>query len=184
MVEPIKLGSTLDIARIAMRERLVREYAWAIPNDAALEAVSAHGPIVEIGAGNGYWAHELRARSVDVIAYDPHPYQEGEYADLGALGRVDRRDWGEVLEGDQTAAADHPDRSLMICWPSYDLPWAGEALALYAGDTVIYVGEGGGGCTGDDSFHDLLYSGFKVETRVDIPNYFGIRDDLAVWRRQ
>lgn len=57
------------------RRRLVNKYSWAIPNDAALEAIAALGPIVEMGSGAGYWASLLRERGVDVVAYDAKPYR-------------------------------------------------------------------------------------------------------------
>lgn len=52
---------------------LRRRYAWAVPNERALEVIAERSPggVVEIGAGGGYWAMELQRRGVDVIAYDP-----------------------------------------------------------------------------------------------------------------
>ena len=45
----------------------------AAPNSAALSLLAARAPLVEIGAGTGYWAAILRRRSVDVLAYDLNP---------------------------------------------------------------------------------------------------------------
>jgi hypothetical protein len=37
-----------------------RKYAWAIPDERAIRAMYQYGPIVEIGAGKGYWGYLLR----------------------------------------------------------------------------------------------------------------------------
>ena len=39
----------------------------------ALALLAARAPLVEVGAGTGYWAAALRRRGVDVLAYDLNP---------------------------------------------------------------------------------------------------------------
>lgn len=39
----------------------------------ALDALAERAPLLEIGAGLGYWAAALRARGVSVHAVDSHP---------------------------------------------------------------------------------------------------------------
>jgi hypothetical protein len=36
----------------------------------ALAAIARYAPIVEMGAGTGYWARCLRERGIDAVAYD------------------------------------------------------------------------------------------------------------------
>ena len=164
-----------------------RRYAWAIPNDAALRTIADHAPVVEIGAGGGYWAGLLRARSVDVLAYDIDP--DGGPDPDGHPGWHDGRRWSQVLPGDHTAVQQHPDRTLLLIWPSYNEPWTDQVLDLYTGDTVIYVGEGPGGCTGTDRMHDLLGQTGEGDARfaevaeVDIPQWAGLHDRLTVHQR-
>lgn len=177
-------------------------YSWAIPDEAALTTIAEYGPIVEIGAGGGYWAKQLRDRGVDVIAYDPDP-GGGHYSRNDAKGWHDGTRWSEVLLGDHTAVAAHRDRSLLLVWPSYDDPWTDKVLDLYEGDTVIYVGEGSGGCTGTSRMHTLLgdppycWHGdvdeectcsseparFSEVRSVEIPQWAGIHDTLRVFKR-
>lgn len=54
------------------RAELVRRYAWAVPDAAAIAALAARSPLVEIGAGTGYWARLLAAAGADIIAYDDY----------------------------------------------------------------------------------------------------------------
>ena len=42
-------------------------------NSAALSLLAARAPLVEVGAGTGYWAAALRRRGIDVLAYDLNP---------------------------------------------------------------------------------------------------------------
>jgi hypothetical protein len=44
--------------------------SWSVPTPAALEALGALSPLVELGAGNGLWAGLLRQRGADVLAFD------------------------------------------------------------------------------------------------------------------
>jgi len=37
-------------------EPLVEQYAWAVPDDKALNILQEFSPLVELGAGKGYWA--------------------------------------------------------------------------------------------------------------------------------
>ena len=53
-----------------LRAALIREYAFAVPGEEALTCIARHAPIVEIGAGSGYWARCLRERGVDVVVAD------------------------------------------------------------------------------------------------------------------
>lgn len=158
------------------RAAFVQKYAWAIPDEKAVSIIAAHGPIVEIGAGTGYWSYLLRQVGADVVAYDVAPYKNGWCNS--------EKGWTEVLVGGTEKAAAHPDRALFLCWPPYGSPMAREALEAYikaGGTTVIYVGELGG-CTGDEEFHELLD---RVGTLVDghnIPSWLGINDELMVYR--
>lgn len=197
-LEPVDFGTEISFDALNIRRRLTAEYAWAIPTEEALEAIAAQGPIVEIGAGNGYWAWLLQQRGVDIIAFDPMPYEEGHYIEVGPVkpgkldegealeleekNRVYRRKWADVEEGGHTLVADHPDRALFICWPSNALSWAAQALAVYEGETVIYIGEWRG-CTADEDFHDLLERDFVEVARVVIPRFLFINDDLTIWKR-
>ena len=159
------------------RHDMVDRYGWAIPTDEAVAAIAAHGPIVEIGAGRGFWAYLLRKAGADVVADDIRPRG-------GSHWHPEHREpWTPVAYGGVRKAADHPDRTLFLCWPPYNRPMARGALRRYRGDTVAYVGEGPGGCTGDDAFHDALEADWSEVERVDLPQWLGIHDDLTIYRR-
>src|SRR5579883_1374914 len=60
-------------AVLSLRRFYIQKYAHAIPTNTALTAIADFAPIIEIGAGTGYWAFLLRRRGVDIICYDRHP---------------------------------------------------------------------------------------------------------------
>lgn len=152
-----------------VRYDLVKEYSWAIPNDEAIDVLVEESPIIEVGAGNGYWAYLADEDGADVVAFDMDPWEA---------------EWFPVLEGDICEILNYQDRSLFLCWPPYDNPMAADALDLYTGDTVIYVGEGRGGCTGDSDFHFKLQKEFGLADEIiDIPVWEGIHDRMYVFRR-
>jgi hypothetical protein len=166
-----------EINALVARRTLCLTYAWAVPDERALAALAALGPIVEIAAGGGYWARLLRERGVDVVAYDLQPRSNWWVG----------RSWARVDEADASAAGDHPDRALFLCWPPYDKPVARDALKAYlraGGRSVAYVGEHEGGCCADSWFFRLLERRFVCEQELAIPQWPGIHDYLSIWRRR
>jgi hypothetical protein len=153
-----------------LRDAMRREYAYAIPTQEALEEIAAHGPVVEIGAGSGYWAM-LLSQLTDVVAYDTGAWRF-------------TKKWFEVNRGGPKKVRDHHDRTLFLCWPPYNTPMAVKTLKLYRGDIVAFVGEGNGGCTaGDDFFEQLEREWSEVQT-VWIPQWNHIHDYLSIWKRR
>jgi hypothetical protein len=88
----------------------------------------------------------------------------------------------KVGKADAEIAAQHPDRTLFLCWPPYGQDVASRALRSYQGDTVIYVGDEGLSAATPE-FYDELEAGFTKERVVDIPQWPGIEDRLEIWRR-
>lgn len=159
------------------RYRYTYKYAWAIPRKAALEAIAKYSPIVEVGAGSGYWAKLLNDMGVDIIAYDSD--SKTHYGS----GTKHHSPWFEVREGTESVAKNHPDRALLLCWPPYATKMAVNCLKIYKGDTVLFIGEWDG-CTGDESFFKLLENKFEREEVVDLPVWLGLHDALYVYRRK
>jgi hypothetical protein len=157
----------------------VRRYAFAVPTDGALATLARYGPIVELGAGTGYWAFLLRRRGVVCTAYDLAPPDRRPNPN-----RFQPLTWTYVEQGDVDKVAAHSDRALFLCWPSYREPFASRALAAYAGTTLLYIGESAGGHTADDAFFAQLDTGWLRVEQVALPNWPGTHDALTVYRRR
>lgn len=159
---------------LAEREQFAREYAWAIPNADAIETIIEYDPILEVGAGRGYWAHLVSEAGGEILATDDSPPVEDD---------LWHPVWGASA---QAVVTDYPERTLMLVWPTHESSWPTAALGAYrsaGGHTVIYVGEGRGGCTADERFHQMLHDEWCLAETVAIPTYLGIHDRLEVWTR-
>ena len=162
------------------RHELVTKYSWAVPWHGALEVIAAHAPILEIGAGTGYWVYLLRQMGVDVLAYDAEPPFEKENVNTWHHGG---QIWTAVFKAGSFAAGCDPTRALFLCWPPYDNSMAMDCLNRYQGNVIIYIGENGG-CTGTEEFQKALDERFDMVARADIPQYEGIHDFLMLYYRK
>jgi hypothetical protein len=161
-----------EVLAMRARQHLVEWYAWAIPDERALELVGATGEVVEVGAGGGYWAAMLRGRGVRVHAYDRAPGRNYQV----------KRLWSAVERGGASAAGRHPEATLLLCWPPYDRPFASLALERYrraGGGRLVYIGEHGG-CTADETFQATIDELTPVAEH-SIPQWPGIHDYLSVY---
>jgi hypothetical protein len=167
-----------------VRHRLVAKYAWAIPNEEALETIAKYGPIVEIGAGNGYWAFLLRSMGVEVKAFDLQTNLKANRFFEPTRDRDEPKHWTKVEQGGSEKAQQYSDHSLFLCWPPYGDEMAVNTLKAYSGDTLIYVGEGYYGCTADKSFFEYLEEDWERIEFVSIPTWAIVGDCLSVYRRK
>lgn len=138
------------------RDELLMRFGFVVPDATALLLIAVHSPagVVEVGAGTGYWARLLHERDVDVVAYDlaPPPSTDNPWF-------AGQQPWFPVEAGDEQIVARHPERTLLLVWPTRNEDWAADAAQLHlaqGGQRLVYVGEPPGGRTGDARLHALL----------------------------
>lgn len=155
------------------RRELVEEYSWAVPNDEVIQRIVEFGHIIEMGAGSGYWTNLLRDAGADVEAYDIDPPDDT---------------WTEVVQCSEDESIEYVKLSradtLLLIWPPYDKSMAQDMLDAFDGSTVIYVGEGSGGCTAGDRFHQTLRESWEREDFIEIPSYDAVHDNCHIYTRQ
>ena len=194
-------------------EPLQHAVGYAVPNEDALRALTTHAPLIEMGAGTGYWTALLQQRGVDVVAYDSAPPS----ADMTNNFFYDFSFTNVLKGGGATLFVDKPElaaRTLVLIWPNNpdaeDNPrfavdaaahpiWDADCLQAFlaaGGQTVIYVGEReteitvepgahpDSGITGSRRFQTMLGEHFTLAQRVAIPNWYTTVDDLTVWVRR
>jgi len=163
-------------ARYGEREHYCKSKAWAVPCSAAIARIVELGPVVEMGAGTGYWAKMIASCGGDIVAFDEKP-RGNDWCHAAIHFKVN--------EGSFEKLAHNRTRNLFLCWPPYDTSFAADCLKAYLGNTIIFVGEGRGGCTGDDEFFEMLDGKVWVESgeTVRIPQWYGIHDYMFVYRR-
>ena len=164
------------------RDRLCSQYAWAIPDEAALDMLVELSPVVEIGGGLGYWGSLVNEMGGDMIVFDKYVNERGHVRlyneDTNILPYM------PVFKGEHEAAELHADRTLFLCWPPYGTDMGYLCLKTYldnGGHTLVYVGEGEGGCTADDAFHELMESKMVHQRTIRIPSWQGLHDRFEVW---
>ena len=174
---------------------LQRVFGDAIPTEGALAAVAGLGlQVLELGCGTGYWARLLRARGVDVEAFDrepPPPAGDGAEGNESIFAQA----LTDIKQGSVEEAAAHPGRALLLAWPfdgSEDEGWDAEALAKYPGPCVVYVGDCAartrawqpGGMTSSPAFQRRLRAEFVCVRRVAVGKWAMVADELSIWRRR
>lgn len=159
-------------AEADLREAMTSEFAWAIPNREAVETLANEKRVVEVGAGNGYWAACAKRFGCDTVCIDLSPWETTHH---------------EVLPGDSSDVGEFADRTLFLCWPPYEDNMAWGALVNYqiaGGKRFVYVGEDRHGTTGNRYFHDLIRDDWTLERTITIPVWELASDAMYVYRRK
>jgi SAM-dependent methyltransferase len=173
----------------ARRDRLVAEYAWAIPTESVLRKLAELSPICDLGCGTGYWAKLLRDVGADVLAVDANPPLEGtnhwHRRKAGILGQpVGIRHFLDVVKGDAATFDVPSEQTLMLCWPPYNNRMAEQALSRYRGARVIYIGESEGGCVQVPLCSKCPMKVVITRASYEIPQWEGLHDDVRVYVRR
>jgi hypothetical protein len=166
----------LTFERYVLRQWMVAKYAWAIPTTEAIEVLAAHSPLVEMGAGTGYWAWLVRQAGGDILAFDRYPPPDGRNR-----WHAGEQQWTEVKPGGPRLLARHPGRTLFLCWPPEGEPMMAQCVDAYTGDTLIYAGEPPAGATGSADGGPL--AGWEPIRSVQLPQWESVGDLMIVFRR-
>lgn len=181
-------------------ENAMEKYAWAIPDERALRILEHFAPLVEMGAGAGYWARLLRERKVTIFAYDKEVGENCKAAGVSA------RPFTKVEKGGTEILSLYPNAvnaALLLIYPDGDeLTLSMESLQNYQGDTVIHVGEWLGstltlsmegqetpdsvypwGRSTSPDFQLVMEASFHKVLQVPLPNWGSVRNCLTVWKR-
>jgi hypothetical protein len=164
-----------------------------VPTEEALQCLVRYAPVVEIGAGTGYWARCLRERGADVLAYDEMGEEWRTWFRPTVLEGVEelmvRPDpertepllWTEVVKGGPEVLRLHADRTLLLCWPG---PWSAfdeTALRAHSGDHVAFVGDSD---SGSGRFSRLLRRSWIAVDEAPVARWPTAEDGLVVYRRK
>jgi len=159
------------------RERLVKKYSFAIPSMSILKELCSYSPLVEVGAGTGYWSYLIKKCGGNIIAYDNYSWM-----DKGCFSHryfdVKRKKVKAIMSTPSTHK-----KTLFLCWPDYKTNFAYECIQNFHGKYFIYIGESESGCTGNDRFFRLLNRKFKLIEEIEINNWWGINDQVYIYKR-
>jgi hypothetical protein len=154
-------------------------YAYAVPSTEALELLQQHAPLVEMGAGTGYWAAFLQQAGAAVDAYDMQPpgIQPNEYHGHAAM-------FADVKPGRPALLRScNPDATLLLCYPPPDNDMALESAKAFRGQHLAYVGEWQG-VTGTPALEAYLLQHFEPMRTVELPCFPNQAAYLFLFRRR
>ena len=159
-----------------MRLHYAERFGYGLPCREVVEAIANCGPLLEVGAGNGFWTYCLRRKGIDVIATDPKE-----------AGMYNRGQWiRDLVEVDAIAAMNRfPGRNILLVWPHFESLWAVDvAQSMKAGQLLCYVGEGAFGCCAPNIFFlELARSGFKMIYSHPSPSWVTTQDHLFIYQK-
>lgn len=160
------------------RKPFTRTWGFSIPCAEAIGVLSRLGPLVEIGAGSGYWSALLRAAGLDIVATDAQA--EGKVGYGFEAGRFCP---AEPLSGHEAVRA-YPERDVFCSWPTEGSPWALAAVrGMAVGRRLALIGEPRGGITGTPGLHRYLETRFELLGTLAIPQFPRVRDAFHLYRR-
>jgi predicted GIY-YIG superfamily endonuclease len=171
------------IPNLMSRSTLVQKYSWAVPNEEAIRTLCDLNPIVEMGAGTGYWASLVHEYGGDIIAYDRQP------PNVRVPGQLTINPWhagkhvfSPVLPGQPEILTQYGDTTLLLSWPPSNCTMASDCLKNWHGEFLIHIGERE--TSGDDEFYEILQKQFRIVRRVNIPRFLNLHDEMRVYQRK
>lgn len=176
-----------------LTELLLKSVSYGVPSVEVLNAIrlfSAGGPIIELGAGRGYWAALLAnggsvVEAFDIDASGANPWLKHSSGDLlGSYGRFSERMWYPVANGTEGVLSSSDATTLLLVWPPKEAALASAALSRFRGHSVVYVGEPRGlGCAEDEFFEELWSNHWRLEEVVPVPHLPWERAAVFLYRR-
>lgn len=167
--------------RLVKRRLLSRTYGWGMPLDSSLCWLRDRlqgTPVIEVGAGAGYWSSLLKARSVDVIATDLQQIKSNGFTIGSGFTHVRQQDAVQ-------AASENSDRALMLVWPPPASSMADSSLEAYEGDLLVYVGDPLGGMCADPGFFSQLSRNWRLTSVCPLHlRWLGYQDEIQIYQRR
>lgn len=171
-----KVNSILENLRL--RDKYIQDFGFAIPNDNVIEYLANNGPWIEIGCGKAYWAHLVQKKTNVNYVIPVDNFSWKNKLDLD-------KPYTPIIEGTEEVIKSFSNRNLLLIWPPYLSPMAFNAAKLLQKDRLLfYVGEGEGGCTADDQFHEYLETNFEeIKHNINIKRWPGIHDYVYIYKK-
>lgn len=169
-------------------------YPEYLPTDAAIETIREYEPLVEIAAGNGYWAFVLQEAGCRITPTEPTPPRIDNwqltsdfFAGLGT-GGISESDleqnasklvfdeydasWTDITIADNTYIEENTTDTVLLCHPPKE-PWVEtvETQARENNQTLIYIGEWGLGQDALPFFFTSLDSNWTLIDEFPVYNW-------------
>ncbi len=164
-------------AKKEKRLEFINKYSYAIPNQEAIKSIAKYSPLIEVGAGHGYWSFLLDQAGANIIAFD-------DYSWFGKTVLTGENFYTDVEKASHKILKNYPERSLLLCWPPPFNDMAYKCVKTFKGKYFIYIGEDYKGCTANEKFHEYVYENFDTIEQIEIPTWPNFYDRLFIYKRK
>ena len=162
----------------------MKEFGWSTPTPQAVSTIKefvGDRRLLEVGAGHGLWAYLLSEAGVDVVATDDFSWQQPG-SGAGFSVPVGRFFAVESLSAANAVRKYNDRKVLLLSWPPPDRPMAYDALAAFAGDRLVYIGDRK--ATADDLFRNEIHTGWNATNALPLPCWPGLHDAVYLYVRK
>lgn len=148
-----------------------------------LKEVVKDKKVLDAGCGVGYLTSLLRKeKNCDLTAIDNKTYNHIHQKDIDK----------EIINGNYLDLPIEDFDIVILSWPVMDSSENPNDLQLLkrmkSNSILIYIGEGSGGCTGSENFHDYIYEYLNIHNSVEMFNgtfisFEGIYDSISIYQK-
>lgn len=165
-----------------IRKDFVSSYSWSIPCKEAFDLIKKYSngnTIYDVFCGTGYWCKLLQDEGFNTIASDLFLGEENKYKHTSTFVNVEKKDAIEVI------ASLNESINILLSWPPYEESLGYDIVKrLPEGSIVFYLGEGYGGCCGDDKMFECFENEYDSIEECCIPKFFGLHDYMHVYMKK
>ncbi|MCB9494560.1 MAG: hypothetical protein H6681_03835 [Desulfobacteraceae bacterium] len=163
------------------RTDLVSKYSFSIPFPFVINIIKKFSPIIELGAGTGYYSWCLKQSGAEVEAFDLYSPDETDPFDFFSQNHWFDDTWINVLKGDEETVSAYSNYALFLCWPPPDSKMAFNAFVKYkksGGKTLIYIGDPLS--SAEENFFKNLER-HKMIHEMNLPSWKHINEKLMIY---
>ena len=202
----MNLGRISPFAAMCLTEthpkvNLRNAHAWSVPTEKALKLIASYAPLLELGAGTGYWASQLMEFATDILVFDEKHFQISfnDQTQISEGQEISARYFCQVQQGGPEIASKYADRTLLLMWPDYMGygTYGLQCLQHYQGNTLILIGEWKNSTFGSYAqgisehgqsfsldFQEKVEAEFELIEILDLPTWPLFLDRLQIFRRR
>jgi hypothetical protein len=160
-----------SLSLYGLRDEAISEFGFGLPSRELIDALEQHQPIIEVGAGTGYFTALMRKRGIDVIGTDCGPGQRF------CVGRYDPK---QLSLQAKTAVRRYRDRTVFCSWPSLWHTWFRQALrAMQVGQKLIVIEEDA--CAEDSAWEYRDQAFEEIGKSIPLPAWPNLNDRASCW---
>jgi hypothetical protein len=173
-----KLFDTRDFTSFTARAECQSYGMYAVVDQHWTQKLSAWiggRKVLEVMCGRGWLAKALQMHDVEVIAADNSSWSTAhtKCADLVPV---------ECIDAEEAVRKYTDVEVLIISWPPYaDKSAYRAARAWKHGRPIVFIGEGAGGCTAEDTFFRHMRTE-EDEPVFPLMSWFGIHDYVGIYQ--